>query len=530
MSDDEQDLQHTIDVYNTADEIVQQYKSSKKLVKKPPVKFTYFAGESKCTDYYNEVISDSDLSGDSSEDSTDSDCESDCESDCSSDDEEAKISEQLMFPEHIDQFIYRFQDDFEIVEIIMNKVDRKVYSCIRKNDLLPVIIIVCEYEDNECCDPPKEVSIMSRLNGHKNIVHTLGWVRLDHLHYAFIQEKHINCEMTPTIHGDLYLISKLMQGLLGAVAFLHENKIAHLDIAQDNVLWDPVKETCVLIDFDTAATINKKGFTKECGRNHYDSPEKAVPVKKDKKYVKKDKKSTDTHTIKTYNESSDLWACGVILWMLLNEKNHSPSPRKLQTWIQKVRKKNKHKKFQELDLLIKLLTHDHTNRITAEQALKHTFITETPRGEDYIQIKSFVYKLLHMKKELFQLDPTISVSDTDSESDATESDEEPLYVPPFTVEKPVKAIIAVETTLPMKEIIAVETTLPVKEIIAVEPTLPVKEIIAVEPTLPVKETIAVETTLPMKEIIAVEKTLPVAETLAEDTIPIMKHVVETSSK
>lgn len=91
--------------------------------------------------------------------------------------------------------------------------------------------------------------------------------------------------------------AKIMRQMLSAVAHLHENEIAHLDVKLENFVFQT--EACdqvQLIDFGFATKCDKGPLTRFCGSAHTMSPEML-------------KGKCDT--------SADIWALGVIAYMML---------------------------------------------------------------------------------------------------------------------------------------------------------------------------------------------------------------------
>ena len=98
--------------------------------------------------------------------------------------------------------------------------------------------------------------------------------------------------------------SILMKQIMIALNYSHQNKIVHRDIKLENILFldkDPNKLTVKLIDFGLSKCFNKENINiprmKEFyGSAYYVSPE----------LINKD-----------YNEKCDIWAAGVLLFILL---------------------------------------------------------------------------------------------------------------------------------------------------------------------------------------------------------------------
>lgn len=337
--------------------------------------------------------------------------------DCAEDDdEEEDLEDFYMWPKTMDSIAYQLADELHLVRLFMNKPERKVYFARRKSDDLPVVVIVGQEFDSRLRDSsgiPREVRIMRHLKGQKNIAEILGWCRATNKHFVIVLRHYNSADMIDASAGNLFIISKIMESIFLGVKQMHDNKVVHRDIAKSNILWNPLTDTATIIDFDNAAFYRPTGYYRNVGRDKYDSPEKTEMLEireklKEKMYADDKKKISHKNRkhMRAYTEKAEMYSLGVILWMLLNEKHHSPSPYKLKTWVTKMKARNKHKKYTELDLLVKLLNFDPDLRISVHEALQHPFIKNRPDHEpdqDYLHMKAYLFKQLGMQKEYDQL-------------------------------------------------------------------------------------------------------------------------------
>ncbi|RMX43440.1 hypothetical protein pdam_00001879 [Pocillopora damicornis] len=164
--------------------------------------------------------------------------------------------------------------------------------------------------------------------------------------------------------------SHCIQQVLQSVQHCHDSNIVHRDLKPENLLLSSKEKSaiCKLADFGLAIEVEngKLGWFGFAGTPGYLSPE----------ILKKE----------AYNKAVDLWACGVILYILLvgyppfwdedQQKLYSqikagaydfPSPE----W-DSVTEEAK-------DLINKMLTVDQSKRITAADALKHPWIVNSER-------------------------------------------------------------------------------------------------------------------------------------------------------
>lgn len=90
--------------------------------------------------------------------------------------------------------------------------------------------------------------------------------------------------------------------MLEGIAYLHENQVCHRDIKPSNILITKDKKNVFLVDFNVAKKV-KEGdnlimFTKTAGTLAFAAPERLTE-----------------NCI--YNEKVDMWASGIVLFMLL---------------------------------------------------------------------------------------------------------------------------------------------------------------------------------------------------------------------
>lgn len=158
-------------------------------------------------------------------------------------------------------------------------------------------------------------------------------------------------------------ICQIIQQILVSIAYLHKQKIAHRDLKPENILISTRRGISIkLIDFDTAASFEEKFLTGAHGTYHYMAPETVN---------------------QQYDEKCDIWSCGIIMYVLLTGKKNLPGltdkqdPNKLQRikfdfnspiWA-KISKN-------AVDLLKAMLQRDPNKRISAENALKHTWFEQ----------------------------------------------------------------------------------------------------------------------------------------------------------
>lgn len=159
----------------------------------------------------------------------------------------------------------------------------------------------------------------------------------------------------------------VMKQLLSAVNYCHSKKIVHRDLKPENILLEQDKdlEKIKIVDFGTSLMYDpSKKLEEKLGTAYYIAPE----------VIKK-----------SYNEKCDLWSCGVIMYILISGEPPFNDPRADNEAIMKKVEAGKYDldhgiwknvSKEAKDLIKKLLTYDPAERISAEQALKHPWISD----------------------------------------------------------------------------------------------------------------------------------------------------------
>jgi len=211
-----------------------------------------------------------------------------------------------------------------------------------------------------------EIKILRKLD-HPNIMKVYEYFSSEYCWY-FVEEY--------VAGGDLYeqicklqyynevTASNIMKQIFSFVSYLHQMNIVHRDIKPKNMMVSNKKDEIEikLVDFGTATFFSrKKPLTDRVGTPIYMAPE-----------VLKG----------NYFNECDLWSCGVILYILLggNPPFDGKNSQEIYSKIEKCDVKLKGNEWNNVsdeakDLIIKLLEKNVSKRITAQEALKHPFIT-----------------------------------------------------------------------------------------------------------------------------------------------------------
>ncbi len=157
----------------------------------------------------------------------------------------------------------------------------------------------------------------------------------------------------------------VMKQLLSAINYCHKKNIVHRDLKPENMLLEQDRdlEKIKIVDFGTSLVYDEsRKLDEKLGTAYYIAPE----------VIKK-----------SYNEKCDLWSCGVIMYILLSGEPPFNDPRADNEAIMKKVEAGKYDitsgvwgsiSDEAKDLIQKLLTYDPADRISAEEALEHTWI------------------------------------------------------------------------------------------------------------------------------------------------------------
>ena len=164
-------------------------------------------------------------------------------------------------------------------------------------------------------------------------------------------------------------VRSLMREILQSVCYLHSLNIIHRDIKAENILLDD-KLHPHLSDFGLATKTNDTMYHYEVyGTPSYMAPE-MVQCAVDHDHV-------------GYGKPVDLWSCGVLMYQLIFGRRPFDH-RKQLIMLRSIRNADysfpytewNHISESAKDLIRKLLVVNPSNRLTAKQALQHTFFNE----------------------------------------------------------------------------------------------------------------------------------------------------------
>lgn len=271
------------------------------------------------------------------------------------------------------------------------KVYHKITKQIRAMKVIKKDTVLLQDDDRKFL---KEIEILISLD-HPNIIKIFDYY-VDETNYYLIMEYVSGGELYDTIskwdYYDEHKAGYILKQILSAVAYMHDKNIVHRDLKPENMLVenksktkDGVEEINIkIIDFGTCNFYKKnENLSLKVGSPYYIAPE--VLKKK-------------------YNEKSDIWSCGVILYVLLVGyppfiSNSTPELlKKVEQGIYSLdgplwSKISKNAK----DLVKKMMNVNMNDRYSADKCLHHPFITENCTNilvkEDFNACKNFLNNL-----------------------------------------------------------------------------------------------------------------------------------------
>ena len=212
----------------------------------------------------------------------------------------------------------------------------------------------------------KEIEMLTQLD-HPNIIKIYEYY-VDELNYYVITELARGGEL----YEQIYTLKNfkeehaaiIMHQIISAVCYMHSKGIVHRDLKPENIMLESTDDdlTIKIIDFGTSNYYNKKEkLSLKVGTPYYIAPE-----------ILKG----------TYNDKCDMWSLGVIMYILLSGTPPFYGPDD-QTILSRVKEGQYTMDIPEFDrvsdeakdLIKKLPTYDPEKRISAIDALKHSWFS-----------------------------------------------------------------------------------------------------------------------------------------------------------
>lgn len=232
----------------------------------------------------------------------------------------------------------------------------KVYSAISRKaqEAVAIKIFVPQlYDDNT----PLEVTMLRKCQHVRGVVKIIDSMKVDKTYYALVMSKPRKCMDLfdyITKHGALpeEKARRFFRTIMNTVSEMFDAGIVHRDIKDENFIVNLDTEELTLVDFGAATFVKSDSYTDFFGTKIWYPPE----------YI---------HENVYYAESSTIWSCGVMLYDLA----FGNIPFDTVNDITQADIKCPADCSKELkDLICKMLTADHTKRISIKQVLNHAFM------------------------------------------------------------------------------------------------------------------------------------------------------------
>jgi calcium/calmodulin-dependent protein kinase I len=294
-----------------------------------------------------------------------------------------------------------------------------VYKAVRRSDSAQVAVKIVQKtlirEDIKLLK--REIEIMKTVN-HPNILKLIE-IYEDAENVYIVMELVDGNELFDRIVDRGYYSEKstvhIVKQILEAIRYLHEHNIAHRDLKPENLLCsgEGSNEVVKIADFGLSkifAGANGEPLQTSCGTPGYVAPE--------------------VLTSDSYDEAVDMWGVGIITYILLAgyPPFYADDDTQLFEKIMSVEYDFDDECWDDVSDLAKnfiqqLLVQDPKRRLTAEDALKHKWLTSSA-ADKALNIHHTMYKYNFQRKDqqkrLFSDD-----NDIESHSDVSGSDEEP---------------------------------------------------------------------------------------------------------
>jgi len=277
-------------------------------------------------------------------------------------------------------------DFYELGDVIGEGGFSVVYRAKRKKDgaVYAVKKITKKEEDVDVDLLKREIYIMKKLN-HPNVL-KLYEVFEDEEYFWLVLELVDGSELFDKIVDRGNYSEKdaanIVKQIVKAVKYLHQNTIVHRDLKPENLLsqGEGDDEIVKVADFGFAKNFSEEELGTSCGSPGYVAPE--------------------VLTEDTYTNAVDMWSVGVIIYILLSgyPPFYDEAPKKIFEKITNVKYDFDDPAWENVsdsakDLITKLLVKDPKERLSAEQCLKHPWLTggadNTDVGESLVRLREY---------------------------------------------------------------------------------------------------------------------------------------------
>mmetsp|Transcript_89181 Transcript_89181/g.238101 ORF Transcript_89181/g.238101 Transcript_89181/m.238101 type:complete len:338 (-) Transcript_89181:67-1080(-) len=242
----------------------------------------------------------------------------------------------------------------------------EILHCTRRSD--GVDLAVKRIFKRKSWEGRSQISAMQRLD-HRNIVQLADW---------FEDEDHIFVVMELAKGGDLFekiaQSSRLTEAEAGsafrqillAVQHMHAKGVVHCDLKPENILYSsPAHDTIKIADFGFAQLTDQSSSLAHQGTVSYAAPEILDE--------------------KPFDASADMWSLGVLLYaMMTGFAPFGQSPTRHSRAADRIRRAQLNFKYpvfssisgEAVDLIQRLVVVSPSQRLTAEEALRHPWVAK----------------------------------------------------------------------------------------------------------------------------------------------------------
>lgn len=191
--------------------------------------------------------------------------------------------------------------------------------------------------------------------------------------------------------------SIIFKQLLSAINYLHKKNIVHRDLKPDNIVFIKTSNNNIfikIIDFGTSTAFRGKNLSQEFGTIYYIAPEVIM---------------------NNYNEKADIWSCGIILYTMLcghppfcGSEENIIKAKILHSKLNFPEKDFKNISIEAIEFIKQLLAYDPKKRLSAEEALKNTWLNNNSSYGNIKLNEEIIFNLSKFKTTLGLQKLTIS--------------------------------------------------------------------------------------------------------------------------
>ncbi|CAK4511665.1 unnamed protein product [Aphanomyces euteiches] len=235
---------------------------------------------------------------------------------------------------------------------------------------------------------PREIAVMKMLEPHPNVIELKGtYETVSKEPHAHLISEYVCVVMEYAMGGELFQLlirdgayseevaRRFMRDILAALVHLHKQNVVHGDLKPENLLVTSKhasKANVKLADFSMAAVLTSQRLVEKDSLTWAYCPPEVLQA---------------PATATALDPKIDMWSVGVILYILLSGRHpFDPDGRCSKEimidWILQFQMVDLHAGWEDVsseakDVIRQLLCRDPAKRLTAEEALRHPWFTQT---------------------------------------------------------------------------------------------------------------------------------------------------------